>query len=146
MCVDAGKVSSGHVLRLGNIFAPVEVFRGLHDRLILLSKLCHGVNFHVDKPRQSEVAEEWRQEIQGVIDQLQDASRRGKDPAAWMGKGLNLGLPEWAAPRRVTPPPALKAIDLRVVDEMLRNAEWVSGLFEPLYNVLMGPVTTVLLR
>lgn len=39
-----------------------------------------------------------------------------------MGKGLGL----WAARPPEGPPPALKAIDLRVVDDMLGNATWVS--------------------
>lgn len=39
-----------------------------------------------------------------------------------MGKGLGL----WTARPPEGPPPALKAIDLRVVDDMLGNATWVS--------------------
>lgn len=42
-----------------------------------------------------------------------------------MGKGLGLGLPGWVTPPEGLPP-ALKAIDLRVVDDMLGNATWVS--------------------
>lgn len=54
----------------------------------------------------------------------------------WMGRGLGLGIPGWTAPRSPTmPPPALKAIDLRVVDEMLGNAAWVR---KPESAVAMG--------
>lgn len=44
-----------------------------------------------------------------------------------MGSGLGLGMPGWTT-RPEGPPPALKAIDLGVVDNLLANAVWVSGL------------------
>lgn len=75
---------------------------------------------------QTEVAEQWRQ---AVLDQLEalraQPARQDAERSLWMGSGLGLGIPLWAA-RPEGPPPALKAIDLRVVDNLLSNAVWVS--------------------
>eukprot|EP00903_Cladosiphon_okamuranus_P015669 g14470.t1 len=70
-----------------------------------------------------EVVEQWRQ---GVLDQLENL-RQGTQRSVWTGPGLGLGLgmPGWTS-RPEGPPPALKAIDLRVVDNLLAKAVWVS--------------------
>lgn len=84
---------------------------------------------------QFETAEQWRNAIRDQLEKLQalqqqtqrelDLTTQGS--SMWMGQRLGeLGIPSWTTqPPPTMPPPALKAIDLRVVNEMLGNAAWV---------------------
>lgn len=72
------------------------------------------------------MAEQWRKVILAQLANMRTQPRRELEKPAWMRSGLEgLGLPAWAQPPEV-PPPALKAIDLRLVDDMLANSTWVS--------------------
>ncbi|CAM9908395.1 unnamed protein product [Scytosiphon promiscuus] len=72
----------------------------------------------------AEDAEQWRQAVLDQLEALRAQPRQDAERSLWMGSGLGLGIPAWAA-RPEGPPPALKAIDLRVVDSLLSNAVWV---------------------
>lgn len=74
---------------------------------------------------QMEVVEQWRQAVLDQLEKLRVQPRQDTQRSAWMGSGLGLGMPGWTT-RPEGPPPALKAIDLRVVDNVLSNAVWVS--------------------
>eukprot|EP00752_Nemacystus_decipiens_P007751 g6928.t2 len=72
-----------------------------------------------------EIAEQWRQAVLDQLETLRAQPRQDTQRPAWMGAGLGLGMPGWTT-RPEGPPPALKAIDLGVVDNLLANAVWAS--------------------
>ena len=74
--------------------------------------------------------EQWRDAILEQILKLREQPSPGKEAGPWMGRGFGA---LWAARPPEGLPPALKAIDLRVVDDMLGNASWVSRVFSQPY-------------
>ncbi|CAM9152802.1 unnamed protein product [Hapterophycus canaliculatus] len=72
----------------------------------------------------TEDAEEWRQAVLDQLEALRAQPRQDAERSLWTSSSLGLGIPAWAA-RPEGPPPALKAIDLRVVDNLLSNAVWI---------------------
>lgn len=74
---------------------------------------------------QVEVAEQWRQAVLDQLENLRAQPRQDTQRSVWPGSGLGLTIPAWLC-RPEGPPPALAAIDLSVVDNLLTNAVWVS--------------------
>lgn len=74
---------------------------------------------------QAETVEQWRQAVLHQLENLRAQPRQDVERSMWTKSGLGLGLPGWFV-RPEGPPPALKAIDLRVVDSLLSNSVWVS--------------------
>ncbi|CBJ29444.1 conserved unknown protein [Ectocarpus siliculosus] len=73
----------------------------------------------------AETVEQWRQAVLDQLENLRAQPRQDVERSMWTKSGLGLGLPGWCV-RPEGPPPALKAIDLRVVDSLLSNSVWVS--------------------
>lgn len=75
----------------------------------------------------AETVEQWRQAVLDQLENLRAQPRQDLERSTmWTNSGLGLGLPGWFV-RPEGPPPALKAIDLRVVDNLLSNSVWVSA-------------------
>lgn len=86
---------------------------------------CAGVFCDIPCNAQMEVAEQWRQAVLDQLENLRAQPRQDAQRSVWPGSGFGLAIPGWLS-RPEGPPPALAAIDLGVVNNVLTNAVWVS--------------------
>lgn len=86
--------------------------------------------------------EQWRQAVLDQLEKLREQTRQDTQRSVWTGTGLGLAIPGWLSRPEVIPP-ALAAIDLGAVDNLLSNAVWVSSSSaEGVSDALLGTCGT----